>query len=145
MSAACRGTARRARVPVLHPIESARVVAQELRLHPVGNVCPQGEVALSRFTTDQIPRPENRWTGNNRGGWSNTEFDRLSDAFTVALDPAERMRGIIQMAKIFTEEVPGISLYFNAIPIAFVAELKGPRESVPEADWSWNVHEWDFR
>lgn len=106
---------------------------------------PQGDVALSRFIADLIPRSENRWTGNNRGGWSNPEFDRLSEAFTVALDPAERQRGIIQMAKIFTEELPGISLYFNAIPIAFVSELKGPQESVPEADWSWNVYEWEFR
>lgn len=106
---------------------------------------PQGEGALSRLTSDAIPRPENRWSGNNRGGWLNAEFDRAADLFSVALQPRERVQHVVQMVKLFTEEAPAISLYFNAIPIAFTSGLRGPQESVPDAEWTWNVHEWEFR
>src|SRR5439155_24681026 len=35
--------------------------------------------AIDGFTSKRIPRPENRWVGNNRGGWSNSSYDRLAD------------------------------------------------------------------
>jgi peptide/nickel transport system substrate-binding protein len=106
---------------------------------------PQGADALARMTSSGIPRPENRWSGSNRGGWGNPEFDQSADRYLVALEPRERVQHLTQMVKLFTEEVPAISLYFNAIPIAFTATLRGLQESIPEADWSWNVHEWEFR
>ena len=106
---------------------------------------PQGADALSRITSTAIPRPENRWSGNNRGGWTNADFDRAADLYSVALEPRDRVQHVVQMVKLFTEEAPAISLYFNAIPIAFASAVQGPRESVPEADWTWNVYEWEFR
>lgn len=106
---------------------------------------PQGADALARLTSSAIPRPENRWTGNNRGAWMNPDFDRAADLYLVALEPRDRIQYLLQMVKPFTEEVPAISLYFNAIPIAFVSSLQGPRESVPDASWTWNVYEWEFR
>ncbi|MBM2812689.1 MAG: transporter substrate-binding protein, partial [Chloroflexi bacterium] len=106
---------------------------------------PQGDVALARLNSSLIPRPDNRWTGNNRGGWTNADFDRYAERFSVTLDPGERVRHVVEMARLFTEEVPAVSLYFNAIPIAFASALQGPRESVPDAEWAWNVHEWELR
>jgi len=106
---------------------------------------PQGADALARLTSSAIPRPENRWTGNNRGGWTNTDFDPVADAYLVALEPRDRVQHAAQMVRLFTEDLPAVSLYFNAIPIAFASGLRGPQESVPEADWTWNVHEWEFR
>ena len=104
-----------------------------------------GEPALLNQTTTRIPRPENRWQGGNRGGWSHPEYDRLASAFTTALDPSERTRLIVEMAKIYSEELASISLFFRTIPWAHVAALRGLQVVAPEANMAWNVHEWEFR
>lgn len=106
---------------------------------------PQGESPLARLNGAAIPRPENRWTGSIRGAWTNPEFDRASELFDFTLDRTERIRHLVQMAKLLSEDLPAISLYFNAIPIAVVAALKGPQPTVPDASWTWNIHEWELR
>ena len=75
--------------------------------------------------TEAIPRPENRWAGNNRGGWSNPEFDRVVQAFSEALDRGERTRLIAEMARIYNEDLAGISLFFATQPLAHLAGLQG--------------------
>lgn len=106
---------------------------------------PQGEAPLARLTSTGIPRPENRWTGSNRGAWTNPEFDRLAELFDSTLDRTERNSYLVQMARLLSEDLPAISLYFNAIPIAAVAALKGPQPTVPDAAWTWNIHEWELQ
>jgi ABC-type transport system substrate-binding protein len=103
-----------------------------------------GEEALVQHRTADVPRPENRWDGPNRGGWSNPEFDRLADAYTVTLDREERVRLLTQMARVFTEDAAVISLYFNAVTTAFNSSLKGPRPVVLLTDIAWNIHEWEL-
>jgi hypothetical protein len=49
------------------------------------------------------------------------------------------------MARIFTDDVAAISLYFNLNVTAFAAGVKGPGTAVPESDIAWNVYEWEFR
>lgn len=104
-----------------------------------------GEPTLLGFASTNISRPENRWRGNNRGGWSNPEYDRLLDAFTTTLDRTERGRLMAHMARIFTDEVAAISLFFRTQPWAHVAALTGPRVVAPESNMAWNIHEWEFR
>src|SRR5581483_8344778 len=43
------------------------------------------------YTSEQIPRPENRWRGNNRGGWSSRAYDAAFDAYSTTLDRDERI------------------------------------------------------
>ena len=49
------------------------------------------------------------------------------------------------MARIYSDEVPGISMYFNAVPAAHVAALKGPQTVAPNVDLAWNVQEWELQ
>jgi peptide/nickel transport system substrate-binding protein len=105
---------------------------------------PLGEETLALASTAGIPHEGNRWTGRNRGSWSHPEFDHLADAFTTTLDPQQRVSLIGQMVRIFSEEVPGFSLYFNPTPVAHVAALKGPQNVAPITDIAWNVHQWEF-
>ncbi len=110
------------------------------------SITSQGEATLEAFTTAQIPRVENRWRGgNNRGGWSNPEYDGLVTAFAATLEPNERAAQLTQMARIFTEELPMISLLFLAQPYARVAALQGVLPVAPEGDITWNIHEWTFQ
>ncbi len=106
---------------------------------------PQGEDIMVGFSTAAIPRPENRWFGNNRGSWANVEYDRLIDAFNATLDPAERARQVAQLARIYSEELPALPLYFDPAITAFTGELTGPRAYSPDGSVFWNVQEWALR
>jgi peptide/nickel transport system substrate-binding protein len=102
------------------------------------------EDRLDTFSSSAIPRQSNRWQGNNRGGWSHPEYDRLWDEFTKALDRSERNRQVTQMMRILSEEVPAIPYYFNMAPTAHLAALKGPQMGarIPDPSVVWNIHEW---
>src|SRR5581483_4865614 len=67
-----------------------------------------GERALPNFSSTAIPKPENRWTGNNREAWVNSDYDRLLQAFNTTLDRDERIRQIAQMVGILTDQLPAI-------------------------------------
>jgi peptide/nickel transport system substrate-binding protein len=103
-----------------------------------------GETALiGNFTTSRIPGPSNRWGGSNRGAWSVPEFDRLAEAFESTLDATRRVDQVVAMAKLVSDDVPVISLFFDLQPIAFSSVLQGPGPFV--SDVSWNVHQWELR
>src|SRR5439155_18909149 len=92
---------------------------------------PQG--TFDSFTTAQAPRADNNWRGGpNRGGWSNPEYDRLVDAFTTTLEPSERAAEVAQMARVYAEDLPMLSLFFLSVPYAWVSTLNGPRAVAPE-------------
>ena len=108
-----------------------------------------GDQTLARHNSANLPTRENGWgggSGANRGGWlAPPEFDRLADAFNATLDRDQRIQILADMARIWTEDAPVISLYFNPTVTAFVAGLQGPQPVVPTSDVAWNVHEWEFR
>jgi len=104
-----------------------------------------GVAAMMNHTSERIPRAENRWQGGNRGGWSNAPFDRLAESFNTTLDPAERERQMVEMARIVSDDVPEISLFFRTQPWIHVNALTGMRLVAPESNMAWNIHEWEFR
>jgi len=106
---------------------------------------PAGEATLVEFRTVQLPTPQNRWKGTNRGGWSNADYDRLADVLPTTLDRAERLRLLSQMVRVFTDDAAVLSLYFAPSITAFVAGLTGPQPAVPGATVAWNVEQWEFR
>jgi peptide/nickel transport system substrate-binding protein len=73
-----------------------------------------GAYQVGSYTSDQIPRSENRWSGDNRGGWSNADY------------PSERIMQLAQMEKILTEDVPIVPNMYSAYAVAVIAELQGP-------------------
>jgi peptide/nickel transport system substrate-binding protein len=96
------------------------------------------------YGTSQIPTPQNRYAGNNRGAWVNAEYDRLQEAFTTTLDRVQRNGHLVQMAKIVSEEVAAIPLYYNLGTAAYVPGLQGviPGDVVGSY---WNMHLWELR
>jgi ABC-type oligopeptide transport system substrate-binding subunit len=91
----------------------------------------------------QTPRAENNWRGgNNRGGWASPDYDRVLQGFTATLEPSARSAQLAELARIFTDDLPMISLLFQGNPYAHIAALHGPAVTAPESAVAWNVHEW---
>jgi peptide/nickel transport system substrate-binding protein len=103
------------------------------------------EKSFVQMHSRAIPTPANRWSGNNRGGWSNAAFDRLAEAYETTLDRGERAQRMAEMARLVSDDVPVFPLYFNFIVIAHAARLQGPRLVAPDTEVSWNVHTWELR
>jgi peptide/nickel transport system substrate-binding protein len=103
-----------------------------------------GSDRLAEYSMDAIPRLENRWNGNNRGGWENAEYDRLWRAHNATLDKNERIQQIAQMERILNENVGSIPLFFTVVVTANTGNLKGPvARMTPDAPlgvqhtWTW--------
>lgn len=95
------------------------------------------------FRTAEIPTAENRWSGINRGGYSNPEFDRLADAFAKALDPKDVVQYTVQLEKLVRTDLPTILLYYATAAEAYDGRLKGVRGVRGRApDPIRFIHEW---
>lgn len=102
---------------------------------------------LAQHGISEIPRPENRWQGNNRGGWESPEYDRLWQAYTTTLDSSERLQQLAQMERVLNEDVGTIPLYFTVVVTAHTSNLQGPvARMVPDALLGiYHIHTWEWR
>src|SRR6266508_3357751 len=106
-----------------------------LLLNPAGG-------GLNALTSPSVAAPENRWTGANRGGWSDAEYDRLYDAFQATLETDRRADQVAGMMRIMTDQLPVLPIQYAFTVVAHVAELRGP---VAGNDANWNAHLWEWR
>ncbi len=107
-------------------------------------VSPSLLSAFETFIISQIPTAENRWSGQNRGGWNSPEFDRTYAALNTTLEPNERGRRMAELARLLSQELPNYPLMANLGAITYLTILKGPEPSTPETTHHWNVHEWEL-
>ncbi len=103
------------------------------------------EPTVDNLRASQIPGPDNRWRGNNRGGWTHPEFERLLAAYDMTLDRAASNQLVVQMMRLVSEELPAITLYYNLAAMAHAAALHGPLLSASTDGAVWNIHEWEWR
>ncbi len=112
-------------------------------LHPVS--IAQGAPATSYLTTAAVARPETRWNGQNRGGFTNSEYDRLEAAFRTTLDPTDRTRNLAGAIAILNDQLPVLPLYFNPGVLAYPAGLRGVDLKAGDGEVSWNIYQWELR
>jgi peptide/nickel transport system substrate-binding protein len=99
------------------------------------------------WASSQIGTPGNRWTGSNRAGWSNPEFDRLYEAFNRTLDDPGRNQLHVQMLKLLSEELPGYVVYESPALLAHSSALRNVEFDFPGPPRStemFNLHEWEI-
>jgi peptide/nickel transport system substrate-binding protein len=132
---------------VVFPIAQLRdgqAVSTFSGLHSTGASGGDGDMA--RYTTASIPRPENRWQGNNRGAWSNPRYDALVDAYNSTLERPRQIEQLVQMEAIFTEELPAIPHFYSPIVTPHVAALKGPvSRTTRDAVETVHVERWEWQ
>lgn len=106
----------------------------------------QGDTGFLAFHSANIPTAQTRWSGSNRGAYSNREFDRLADAFDMAVDPAERLQLTIQIEKLVSADLPAIFLYYHSRVWAHVGGITGPkvRQVLGAGHPTRNIHEWEW-
>jgi peptide/nickel transport system substrate-binding protein len=105
----------------------------------------QRGLGLNKWLTSNIGSPADNWVGGNRMGWSNPEFDRVYNIWATTLDRTESTNAMIQLMRIFTEELPSPPLYFNFQVVAHNGALRGPQPITPDSTRFGNVHEWSWR
>jgi peptide/nickel transport system substrate-binding protein len=103
------------------------------------------EGVLDGYIGDQIGRPENRWAGNNRGGWVSPEYDRLHNAYSTTLETGPRVDYAAQMVKLVNDELPVFVLYFRPRVVPFISALQGPTRLSPRGWVGANIHEWQWK
>lgn len=127
-------------------VAAAQLDDPELRaLLPGLQIRGGGDVPVT-YTSAQIPGPENRWRGENRGGWSNPEYDRFFQAYTSTLAEAERVKQLAQMQRLLTEELPVIPHFFGVETNPHMSALKGPvaRQAPGGSSTFFNAHQWEW-
>jgi ABC-type transport system substrate-binding protein len=102
--------------------------------------------SLSRFTSDQCPRPSDRFSLSNLGCWSNPDFDRLVQVISTSLDEAARQSATVQALRVMSQDVGIIAMSYNTENIPVRKGLFGPGTRWPaQTGTTWNVHEWEWR
>jgi ABC-type transport system substrate-binding protein len=104
-----------------------------------------GERNLGNLSSAAIGSPANRWRGNNYGGWSDSDYDRLWESFNTTLDRSERNRQVFEMARIASEQLPHFNLFWNFNVSAHSADVRGPDPQAVDTLVNWNVYEWEMR
>ncbi len=111
-----------------------------------------GAPTESHFIAAEIGSAANRWAGENRGGWTFPEYERLFTSFNSTLDLNERRRSSVQMLTMLSELVPAFPLYFRIDLRTWVSSLTGPDIGTQGFGLAsqpttihWNIHEWEFK
>jgi ABC-type transport system substrate-binding protein len=98
------------------------------------------------WATSQIGSAANRWSGSNRAGYSNPDFDRLFDSFKKTIDDADRGRISVQILKLLSEDIPGFPVYTSVAVLAHTAKLHDVEFELVSSNslpsFGWNMHEW---
>jgi peptide/nickel transport system substrate-binding protein len=102
---------------------------------------------LENFTSEQAAGPQNRWRGTNYGAWLNPTYDQLFAEYGRSLAAADKARGIAQLNRILTEELPWIPYWYQPLVTAHVASLQGPlaRHTPDAPSGIHKIHEWSWK
>lgn len=99
--------------------------------------------ALLVYATARCPTPERRYLGENRGCWSNQEFDRLFLLANKAFDQVERDNALVSALRILTEEVGSLGMSYNVQVSGIRKGLVGPGPlPIAQRGFTRNIHEW---
>lgn len=99
-------------------------------------------VPRSTLHSQEIPSPENGWTGQNYSGYRNVEADSLIDAIEVELDRERRRALWRRLQHLYAEELPAIPLFFRAEAHVLPTWLGGVEPTGHQAPTTLWVEDW---
>jgi peptide/nickel transport system substrate-binding protein len=102
-------------------------------------------VPRSTLHSEEVPRAERNWSGQNYGNWRDAEMDALLEALPQELD-GEKRRGMwSRLQAIYAEELPALPLWFRADAHVWPRWLQGVRPTGHLNPTSLWVEEWRLR
>lgn len=101
-------------------------------------------VPRASLHSDEIPRAERNFSGQNYPGFRNAEMDALLEALPIELDPEARRPLWNRLQAIYAEELPSLPLWFRQDAHVWPAWLAGVRPTghlSPSSLWAeqWRV------
>jgi len=102
------------------------------------------ETVNQRFSSKNIPRPENNGAGFNYNRFSNTEVDRLIDQAGSTIDLDARKKAYSQIYKLVNDSVINIWLYNRSRIDAFRTNVGGYK-SIPWDNITGSAEDWFVR
>ncbi len=133
--------------PIVNTMPSA--VQNEMR-HTYGAIRgfqAREDIRSLNFITSQIGTAENRFAGNNRGGYSNPAYDGLYERAIVTLEEGPRQGLTADLLKIVADDVVLINLYYDSSEATAAVRrgIRGPGQvSSLQMVTAWNIHEWEM-
>lgn len=97
---------------------------------------------LTFFSSRNIPSPVN-WRPSNRGGYSNADFQRLYDAYSVQVDKDKGVDILVDALKVLSQDVAALPMFEYLIAYSQHADLKTPLQRASYAghlapwEWEW--------
>jgi ABC-type transport system substrate-binding protein len=95
------------------------------------------------WACDQIPLPENGWTGQNTMGWCNEKASVGIKNANNTLNQEERKKWYLDVQQAYTEDVPAIPLFNRTETFSARADMTGFKPTPGEEYWTWNTGEWE--
>ena len=95
----------------------------------------------NRLNSDAITRPENRWTGTNRGGYLNPAVDTLLNKLAVTIDDRERLALHRDLLREQMEDIALMPLLWEVQPLLVRKGLVGPRMTGNEG--TTYIYQWE--
>lgn len=84
-------------------------------------------VPRSSLHSDEIPRPERNFSGQNYPGFRHAEMDALLENLPITLDPEARRPMWARLQAIYAEELPALPLWFRQDAHVWPQWLEGVR------------------
>jgi peptide/nickel transport system substrate-binding protein len=97
------------------------------------------EPPCTLYQSQFIPSEENGWGNNNNTGFSNPEFDAACNNATQTLDEEEKAQYHAEAMRIFTEELPAITLFARAKIAVHRPEVQGLEMDATINSDTWNI------
>jgi peptide/nickel transport system substrate-binding protein len=95
----------------------------------------------NRLHTNAMTRPENRWTGTNRGGYNNPKVDVLLDRLAVTIEPSARLQLHKDLLSEQMVDIALMPLVWEVLPILMRKGITGPKIETNEG--TRHIYEWN--
>jgi peptide/nickel transport system substrate-binding protein len=87
----------------------------DLQMYANSGRAPDPERFMQWFVSWEASSKANKWLGQNRGRWSNDEYDRLYKAAETELDPVKRVAMFIRMNDLACADVAVIAAAYRPV------------------------------
>ena len=94
-----------------------------------------------RLHSTTIPRPETRWTGNNRGRFNSPVVDDILDRLAITINTEARLALHRQLIQEVSGQVIHHPFFWQVAPILMLRGVTGPRLAGNAV--TGNIWEWD--